>query len=208
MTQQPHPTADIDSATNKYKNNLEPPIGTSFFNTESKRILNAHTPWCGRYYTPKNVYYNLGRQLYKYAVSGDPHNADFASRGGRIFLIMVHSGRVASNIVVRSQSPQTNTGQKDGDDTRHEIDFRQAFQMLRNNGNDPFTFDATYIETFTRKGSHQVGEVKDDGVVFKIEGIDGGRVEGFTNHAIHGFSVFTGTHLSDFPTSFSEFLST
>ncbi|KAL0957902.1 hypothetical protein HGRIS_000083 [Hohenbuehelia grisea] len=217
----------------KYENNLEPPLGTMFFNTKrhnifDRKLLHAVRPhksleasWIPAYTLTWDV------QVYKYAVNGDPQDADFAKNGGQIYVIMVHSGTIECNdydgqigvrfefevaphdeqrnVVPLHQFPTTGSGQKDDKNTLYEIDFKQTFQMINNGGSDAFSFNASYNETFTRVKTVQTGDKTATSVRFKINPLEDPKdstIPWNTTHQIHAFSVFTSQNLGDWPRKF------
>ncbi|KAL0952500.1 hypothetical protein HGRIS_006763 [Hohenbuehelia grisea] len=127
-----------------------------------------------------------------------------ASRGTSGFLFEVYTD-TKQNVLGRHQYPSTGSGEKDGKDNHYEINYGQRFQMLSNEGQEAFTFDAGYIESFTRKETSQTGALISDGVKFVIDSnpAAGSTIPENTTHAIHGLSVFTSEKLSVWPYSFN-----
>ncbi|KAJ8462745.1 hypothetical protein ONZ45_g17825 [Pleurotus djamor] len=154
---------------------------------------------------------------YVYATNAQP-SSDFASQGGAIYVVLVHSGAAATGQVVGGgmeyrynvslrytrtgtsalkQLPPSNTATHSGDSWNYPISFAQDMQMFNNGGNDIFTFPAQYEDSLDLYKGQQTGFVKGQietqwGVVLDD------YPDFYTNFGFGSVSVFTFTDLDEF----------
>ncbi|KAL0953228.1 hypothetical protein HGRIS_004481 [Hohenbuehelia grisea] len=216
----------VTTEPRRIENHLEPPIGTMFYKFERITIVRerpmhfvALPPFDGSRY---NYTVTWEIDVYKYAVNGDPRDPNFASNNGRIYIIIVHRGsvrsgqnlngmrfvfRVSTGLDATHQLPRSGSGHREGDDMHYEIDFRQTFHMLSNQGNDHISFEARYFENVPRIKSMQTSDIRGRAAIeFSV---DPNTTAGLTaipansSFAVQGFSVFTYQDPSSWPRHFS-----
>ncbi|KAL0948776.1 hypothetical protein HGRIS_008906 [Hohenbuehelia grisea] len=217
-----------DGAERRIENHLTPPIGTTFFRFERITLANQQAMEFSSLQDFSQFNYNLTWEIdvYKYAVNGDPRDPDFAANNGQIYVIIVHRGAVRSGqnrhdmrfffsvspsftnnvpLTALHQLPRSGSGVSNGDNLHYEIDFRQTFQMLNNQGNNHFSFDARYFENVVRIESMQISELNGQAARFTISPNTSAGLTSLPANRVYpvqGFSVFTSRDFSTWPIEF------
>ncbi|KAJ8486751.1 hypothetical protein ONZ45_g14569 [Pleurotus djamor] len=136
-----------------YDNKLSPPIGTSWWRRQSFTLLNDK-----RFKTDANITWKV--DAYIYTVNAQP-NEDFESNGGLVYVILAHRGFCyqeakevsfyakcpASKMELIKHFPDQDDHISTGSRRSYPIAFRQSMQMFKDNGNQGFSFDASYEDT-------------------------------------------------------------
>ncbi|KAJ8455073.1 hypothetical protein ONZ45_g19062 [Pleurotus djamor] len=201
--QQAVPKAIPRAQFNEYINKLIPPQGTDYWRHQEITVFNNGQV----VYSPSNsapnvnpLYPHTGTQrsevamqyptyewitwridAYVYVTYAQPGD-DFASQGGSVFVVLVHSGTTKTGSPVENtfeycydvglqnppngalatkQLPPSNTGvqSSDGNLWSYPISFTQDMQMFKNNASDIFTFTAQYEDSVDFNDATQTGYV-------------------------------------------------
>ncbi|KAJ8468993.1 hypothetical protein ONZ45_g3639 [Pleurotus djamor] len=193
---------------------LTPPIGTVFW----KRVP---FQWISSRDDVGRAEWNV--EIYVYVSSARPDDPQFTAKGGRITVLMVHSGYFettqtvrkglkfmhnilsSANPVYRAQFPPDWSGEVIGDikdeRRRYRIGYKESLPMFNNGGNDQFTFDAAYNNEYDRKNTTQGGSNITGGLVFDVTA--NVELSRGTNIPIHAFSVFNYSTVSAFPVTYT-----
>ncbi|KAL4264454.1 Transporter [Pleurotus pulmonarius] len=195
-------------------NDLVPPPGTMYYSQRTYNFLNNHEMGVSRKFG--RVTWNA--DVYTYAAGAvAPSDPNFASQGGTIYTVMVHSGHVTiydnfsadvwnrmyfqiylsnSNLVPSVQLPYTGSESVSGDNYNYSIQYGQAMQMLKNQGNEAFLFNAKYQQDFSRVKAKQTSSTASL-IQFGINTAGGSGDHRSTE--IYGLSVFTHKNPGQFP---------
>ncbi|KAJ8502635.1 hypothetical protein ONZ45_g11566 [Pleurotus djamor] len=166
----------------EYINQLTPPAGTSFWRHQTFTPFDQVSVANLR---DKLATFTWRIDAYVYAVNAIP-DENFASNGGLVYVVLVHSGAAAtakniepstmpvywplefeydvslpnSNGDSFMHQPTSNSGTQDGDTYKYTIAYAQDFQMFRNGGNEAFTFPAKYADDINFYMGEQSGTVQ------------------------------------------------
>ncbi|KAL0948497.1 hypothetical protein HGRIS_011063 [Hohenbuehelia grisea] len=204
-------------------NGLAPPVGTRWFHSEESSILDNV-----RVHADDLEYYHditWRVRWYLYAVNADPSDPEFTTKGGAIYVILVHFGHVDSGptcfpsatyfegvfdfqvkapedsgVVPLLQLPETGSGISKDLTTEYVIDYSATYEMLSDKEENSSTFFASYNEHFVRDGTTQRGDILFPDVVELQIRLDAKtQPKPNSRHEIRGLSVFKGTTLSSWP---------
>ncbi|KAJ8468994.1 hypothetical protein ONZ45_g17040 [Pleurotus djamor] len=193
---------------------LTPPIGTSYWKSIPFK-------WNSSISDVGNAEWNV--EIYVYVSSAAPDDPQFTSKGGRITIVMVHTGYFETNhsinkglkfihnvvpsvsTVYREQCPPDWSGEVigniDDERRRYHVDFKDSLPMFNNGGNGEFVFDAHYYIEYERKDTTQGGSSMTDGLQFDVTA--NVKLSNPVTIPIHGLSVFKFGDTSAFPMTFS-----
>ncbi|KAJ8519423.1 hypothetical protein ONZ45_g3614 [Pleurotus djamor] len=193
-------------------NNLAPPPETSYYSRQTVTFFNDQPIG----FATKYGKFTWTADVYIYATGARPDDPDFSQKG-LLNIIFLHSGYVEvyddfsadlwsgldfslmvkdSKLQPSLQFPETETGIKEDDNYKYEINYAERMPMFKNNGNETFNFDANFQHTFTRICSKQSGSRASD-IKFGINNTKNSNEHRTTE--IYGFSKFTHKDPSAFP---------
>ncbi|KAF4565417.1 hypothetical protein EYR36_001988 [Pleurotus pulmonarius] len=199
----------------RYLLQLEPPIGTSYWSVQNIPIFDYKV--VGTLASPvQYLLVSWSCQCYIFTTNQKPDANNFGGSGGAFYIVMKHSGQVDSTlyhgkqtfklqISASSGSPMTHLpdhSTKDGDNWTATIDYEQAMQMFNSGGNDTFTHNARYNETYQLSKMNQSGGVLNNTAEAVFQP-DAGSAWYNTPKEIHGLSVFRQTEPSQWPLKFT-----
>ncbi|KAF4571680.1 hypothetical protein EYR36_009023 [Pleurotus pulmonarius] len=197
-------------------NELVPPPGTVYYSLRTYSLMNNQKMGASEKFG--RVTWHI--DAYTYASGAvSPADPDFASKGGMIYIVMIHRGSVTidddfdadvwdrmtfqislrqSNLTPLLHLPSTGSETPSGDNNNYTINYGQEMQLLANQGNEAISFEAKYQEDFSRVLATQTGSTAGD-IHFGIYTIDESSKHRTTD--LFGLTVLTHSDPSQFPLS-------
>ncbi|KAJ8456822.1 hypothetical protein ONZ45_g18565 [Pleurotus djamor] len=147
---------------------LTPPVGTMYWKRQTFKWSTSVSGYATS---------DWSAEIYVYVSSASPDDPGFTAKGGLVTIIVVHSGNFQTTDTVKlglkflnkiypstvpmfmQHYPEEWNGEVIGDISderrKYTVSYKEDLQMLKNGGNETFTFTASYETDYQRHNTSQ-----------------------------------------------------